>query len=708
MGKTEQMKREYGGIDRFRLIAALLIVGIHTYPLSSVSEELNFGIINIFARIAVPFFLMITGYFILSQCFYLKDNNSKPLINIIKKTCLLYTGATLLYLPVSIYAGYYSNGNIFATIAKNIVFDGTFYHLWYLPALIIGVLLLFVLSRRFSLNMILGVAITLFIFGLLGDSYYGITMEIPFLKTIYDIGFSAFSYTRNGIFYAPVFLVMGAVIAKNEHLFTKRTSLIGFILSMILMLAEGFTLRHLNYQRHDSMYIALIPCMFFLFLFLLTSKRKASPILRDISMWIYIMHPLFIIVVRGMAKITGLTGLLIENSISHFFAVCLLTFSCAVVITSLFKRLKSAPFKKARAWIELDIDNLRHNVKVLRGILPDRCELMPAVKANAYGHDAIVICRELNNLGVRAFCVASVTEGVELRKAHIKGDILILGYTYPEQIYLLIRYRLTQTVIDYEYAMTLNNYGKRIKVHVKIDTGMKRLGEPSENAGNIIRIFKCKNLIITGIYTHFSAQSNSFTQIQVEKFNSVLSKIRGHGFSVPKTHTQSSYGVFARPDLKFDYVRTGLAIYGTYKDTNVEMPNIDLHPVLSIKTRISAVKTVLAGEAVGYGSAFIAPHDMKIAVLSVGYADGIPRLLSCGVGNVLLNGLVAPIIGYVCMDMITVDVTSIENVKQGDIAVIIGKDGDKEITVFDLAEQMGTVPNEILSRLGSRLERCKT
>lgn len=700
--------REYGGIDRFRLIAALLIVGIHTYPLSSISEELNFGIVNILARIAVPFFLMITGYFILPQYLSQKGNKCKPLINSIKKTGLLYAGATLLYLPISIYVGYYSTGNIFVTVAKNIVFDGTFYHLWYLPALIIGVLLFYALSRRFSLNMILGITIALYIFGLLGDSYYGLTAGTPFLKGIYDIGFRAFSYTRNGLFYAPIFLAMGVVIAKKKNLLTRRTSLIGFITSLILMLAEGFILRLFNYQRHDSMYIALIPCMFFLFQFTLASKRKASPALRDISMWIYILHPLFIIGVRGAAKITGLTGLLIENSMGHYLAVCLLTFACAVAITNLCKQLKAAPCKKGRAWIELNMDNLRNNVKVLRGILPENCELMPAVKANAYGHGAVDICRELNNLGIRAFCVASVVEGVELRKGHIKGDILILGYTHPEQFNLLKRYRLTQTVIDYEYAMTLNEYGKRIKVHVKIDTGMKRLGEPSENTNNIIRIFKCENLIVTGIYTHFSAQNNGFTQAQVDYFNNALTKVKEHGFTIPKTHTQSSYGVFSRSDLIYDYVRTGLAIYGAYRETNNDMQTIGLHPVLSVKARISAVKNVFAGQAVGYGSVFFAPHDMKIAVLSVGYADGIPRSLSCGIGNVLINGFAVPIIGHVCMDMMTIDITNIENVKQGDIAVIVGKDGNQEITVFDLAKQARTIPNEILSRLSNRLERCKT
>lgn len=348
---------------------------------------------------------------------------------------------------------------------------------------------------------------------------------------------------------------------------------------------------------------------------------------------------------------------------------------------------------------------LRHNAQALQNLLPASCELMPAVKANAYGHGATEVCRELNKLGVRAFCVATVMEGVELRKRRIKGDILILGYTHPELFRLLKRYRLTQTIVDYEYAKTLNACGQRIRAHVKIDTGMKRLGEPADHIENILRIFKCKHFKITGIYTHFSAQNDTFTQKQVKRFNHVLAKIQEHGFAIPKTHVQSSYGVFSCPDLTFDYARVGLALYGAYKNMNSTVKNFDLSPVLSVRTRISMVKTILTGETVGYSSAFVAPNNMKVAILSVGYADGISRRLSCGVGHVLINGCAAPIVGLVCMDQTIVDITAIENVKQGDIATFIGKDGENKITVMDLAEQAGTIPNEILSRLGNRLER---
>lgn len=297
-------------------------------------------------------------------------------------------------------------------------------------------------------------------------------------------------------------------------------------------------------------------------------------------------------------------------------------------------------------------------------------------------------------------------EVLGLRKRHIRGEILVLGYTHPAQFYLLKRYRLTQTAINHEYAMALNRYGKRMAVHVKIDTGMKRLGEPAQNIEQIMRIFECKNLRITGIYTHFSVQSDGFTQVQVDQFNHLLAELKEQGFRIPVAHAQSSCGIFARSDLRYDFARAGLALYGVYPDTGSQMQQAALRPVLSVKARVSAVKTILAGEAAGYGCAFFAPHDMQIAVLSIGYADGIPRALSCGLGHVLIHGLKASIVGYVCMDMVLVDITDIADVKQGDIAVVIGKDGDNQISACDLAEQAGTVPNEILSRLGNRLERC--
>jgi len=337
---------------------------------------------------------------------------------------------------------------------------------------------------------------------------------------------------------------------------------------------------------------------------------------------------------------------------------------------------------------------------------------MPAVKANAYGHGAVEVSRELNAWGIRSFCVASAREGIELRKHGIKGEILVLGYTHPEDFNMLNKYRLTQTVVDYNHALELNNYGKKIMVHVAIDTGMRRLGERSENLDKIASIFKCKNLIINGAYTHCSAMDSrkttdiDFTITQVRKFYSVIDGLRSRGITPPKVHMQSSYGVFNYPNLSCDYARIGIALFGmlsTREDT--ESYNTGLKPVLSVKTRISTIKTVLSGEPVGYGLAFTAEHDMKIAVLAIGYADGVPRGLSYGKGYVLINGQKAPIVGRVCMDQMMVDITGNKRAKQGDTAVIIGESKGTIITACEVAEQVGTISNEILSRLGKRLER---
>lgn len=369
-------------------------------------------------------------------------------------------------------------------------------------------------------------------------------------------------------------------------------------------------------------------------------------------------------------------------------------------------------FRTGRAWIELDRKALHHNVKILRSLLSDGCELMPAVKANAYGHGAVLISRELNAVGVRAFCVASVLEGVELRRNGIEGEILILSYTHPEQFHYLYRYHLTQTVIDYSYAQVLKRYGKKIKVHIKIDTGMHRLGERCERIDDIRRIFQCGNLKIEGIFTHLCAvdttslEDKAFTMAQERNLYYVVKQLKEWGYICPKIHLLSSYGLLNYPNFGGDYARIGIALYGTLSThTDTENCAVPLKPVLSVKARVASVKELFKGEKAGYGLQFVADQNSRIAILTIGYADGIPRSLSNGVGNVLINGYEAPIIGRICMDQTLVDITNIPDVKAGDVAVVIGKSGNAEITVCDLAEQTGTISNEILSRLGERLER---
>lgn len=373
---------------------------------------------------------------------------------------------------------------------------------------------------------------------------------------------------------------------------------------------------------------------------------------------------------------------------------------------------KMTAFHKGRAWIELSREALRHNVEMLKAKLPDGCRLMPAVKADAYGHGAVLIAKELNRMGVDDFCVACVAEGAELRRHGVKGEILVLGYTHPEQFPLLREYQLTQTVIDYSYALTLDSFGKKLHVHIGIDTGMRRLGERSENIDRICGIFERKNLIVDGIFTHLSAsdtltqQDREFTESQVNSFYQVIRELEEHGYSCPKVHLQSSYGVLHYPELAADYARVGIALYGilsTGEDT--EKWGEFLRPVLSLKARVAAVRELYAGEAAGYGRQFVAENERKIAALAIGYADGLPRSLSGGVGAVLIDGYKCPVVGRVCMDQTIVDVTGVPHVREGDTAVLIGCCGNQEISACNLAEQAGTITNEILSRLGARLDR---
>ena len=703
--------RKLGGLDYFRLFAAFLVIAIHTSPLSSFSSNADFIFIRILARMAVPFFFMITGYFLLPQYIFEHTKDFRPLLMSIKKTLLLYVAAIVIYLPINFYAGQLHGANIF-DFFRMLVFDGTLYHLWYLPASIIGVLLIILMSRKLSFRAIVGTALVLYGFGLLGDSYFGFISNSGLLREIYEAMFRVFSYTRYGIFYAPVFLVMGAGMEKIQSGHKKTTIMLGFVLSVLLMICEGLTLNHLDTQRHDSMYICLLPCMYFLFQIVLSVKKSPVKPLRTISTWIYIIHPLFIVLVRGAAKFTHLESIFIENSIAHYIAVSLLSCAFAVFLQKLSERVHKQPFCTARAWIELDMDNLRHNVIALKGLLPQGSELMPAVKANAYGHGAVLISKELNRLGIKSFCVATVSEGAELRRNGVKGDILVLGYTHPEQFSILRKYRLTQAVIDYSYARLLNSYGKKLKVHLKIDTGMHRLGERSEQIDKINNIFSCNNLDITGAFTHLCSDETrtepdmKYTMAQATAFYNVVSALNEHGNSCGKVHLLASYGLINYPELGGDYARIGIALYGVLSNrADLDSCPIDLRPVLSIKAHVALTKDLYAGEAAGYGLQYVAESDRKIAVLSIGYADGIPRALSCGNGKVLINGSQAPIVGRICMDQLLIDITDIPNVKSGDIAVLIGKSGQYEITAYDLAEESGTITNELLSRLGSRLNR---
>lgn len=706
--------KSYTGIDYFRFVAALLVVAIHISPLSAYSETGDFIFTRVIARVAVPFFFMTSGFFLISRYNYSNDK----LITFIKKTGIIYGIAILLYIPLNIYSGYFTQENLLPKMIKDIIFDGTMYHLWYLPASMIGAAIAWFSVRRFGFKKAFAITLILYAIGMFGDSYYGIAEKLPLFKNVYGYLFELSDYTRNGFFYAPVFIVMGGIIADRATPVSMGKSIIGLLVSTTLFLTEGMVLHSYDLQRHDSMYITLLPCMYFLFSALTHWRGYRISLFRTSALIIYIIHPMMIVLVRMFAKMVNLQTLLVKDNFVQYLVVSILSTAAAIFGSYVFYNIKQ--WKKNisvqestmdRAWVEIDLDNLRHNVKTLRQAMPENCELMAVVKAKAYGHGTFEISTCVNRMGVKAFAVATIDEGIELRRYGIQGEILILGYTKPQRAKELYKFHLTQTLIDYDYSKELNQQGYLLKVHIKVDTGMHRLGFDSKDTAKIQEIFKSKNFNIDGIYTHLCVSDSllsedvEFTHGQIDRFYETLSVLKENGITLPKTHIQSSYGLLNYPELNCNYVRAGVALYGVLsspKDkTRLEL---DLRPVLSLKSQIVLIRKLQAGDSLGYGRAFIAGRDSLIAILSIGYADGLSRKLSCGNGEVLIHGNRVPIVGRVCMDQIAVDVTDIQEVAVGDIVTLIGRDGNEELLAAQVADSSETITNEWMSKMGARLK----
>lgn len=735
-------EKSYTGIDCFRLAAALLIITIHTSPLAGFSETADFILTRIFARVAVPFFFVTSGFFLISRYNY----QIGKLSAFVRKTAMIYGAVILLYIPVNLYNGYFKMENLLPNLIKDIVFDGTLYHLWYLPASILGGAAAWYLVKKLDYQKAFAVAAVLYLIGLFGDSYYGVIGSISVCSSFYALIFQVSDYTRNGIFFAPVFFVMGGFIAdqREETAWKKLVCShseqecaagsskidllhenrilwngIGMGLTLALMLAEGLTLHHFQVQRHDSMYVFLLPCVYFLFLLLLQFRGNRYVWLRDVSLIIYLIHPMMIVVIRLAAKLFHLQALLVDNSVIHFLAVTAASAAFSVAAVALWHRLgqkrKKHNTNTERAYMEISLENLAHNVAVLRSAMPSKCELMAVVKAEAYGHGMCEIAICLDKIGVRAFAAATIDEGIKLRRCGVRGEILILGFTAPERAGELRKYDLTQTLIDYDYACRLNEQGCKIKAHMKIDTGMHRLGFDSDfNIEEILRVFAMEHLCISGIYTHLCVADSldeedvCFTRQQIASFYGVLKQLKKEGIRIPKIHIQSSYGLLNYPELKCSYVRAGVALYGVLSIPDAQTKlQLDLRPVLSLKAKVILLRFVSQGESVGYGRTFVTDRDSVIAILPIGYADGFPRSLSSRDSYVLINGSWAPIVGRICMDQLAVDVTDIAGVEVGMTATLIGTDGSETIDAPTVALDSGSITNELLSRLGNRLGRIQ-
>lgn len=702
-------KRAYTGIDFFRIIAAVLVIANHTSPLRDLTENGNFVLSNIIARLAVPFFFMTSGFFMIREV----ERGNGKLTSFVKRTALIYGVAILICLPLQIYKGDFSIRPILPSILKNLFFNGTLYHLWYLPASIIGAVIAWYLVRKFGFGISLTITLPLYLFGLLGNSYYGIVEKVPFLKSLFDEIFAVMDTTRNGLFFAPLFIVFGGYMYSIRHRVIGRIpALIGFAVSLSAMIAEGLILHNTHFQRLDSMYLLLPAVMFFLFAFLMSFRGGRIKAARDTSLAIYIIHPVIIVAVRLAAKILHLEKLIVQHELVMFLFVTVLSFVAAfayLFLERLFPK-KSSQSKAQRAWIELDLSALRNNVSELRRIMPRSCKLLAIVKDEGYGHGAFEITKELHELGVDAYGVATVDEGIAIRKCGVRGMILVLGYTDPSRVRDLRKYDITQTVFDIDYARELNSQGKKIKVHIAVDSGMHRIGIDVNDVKTVASVYALNNLSVEGLFSHLCVSDSKdendieYTNNQISAFNSLVNALKERGLPVKTHHIQASYGLLNYPKTACSYARMGISLYGADSEYGYEK-NIDvsLSPVMSIKTKIIQLRKYQTGTSIGYGRAFTTERESLIAVLPIGYGDGIPRCLS-GKASVLVKGKRAPMVGRICMDQLMVDVTDIDDVNIGDIVTLIGTDGSETITAEEVASQAETITNEIFSRLGSRLE----
>lgn len=359
----------------------------------------------------------------------------------------------------------------------------------------------------------------------------------------------------------------------------------------------------------------------------------------------------------------------------------------------------------------IDLAALAHNVTQLSRFLSPGCTIMAVVKANAYGHGSGEVSRALVRQGIARLAVVSIEEGIALRQAGITVPIVVLGPLFPNQINDLFAHRLTPVISDRAVIPALAKHAATFQtpypVHIKIETGMGRLGLAADESIDLLAAGTLPSCLhLEGLMTHFAdadGETSDQTRRQLALFTRVLTTLSAHGIQAPLVHAANSGGAVRVPDAQFSLVRPGIMLYG-YHTLPRTVPTPDLKPVLTLKTCVAQLRTIPVGGTVSYNATFVAKRVTRVAVLPIGYADGYNRHLS-NRGEVLVHGRRAKVIGLVCMDMVMVDVTDIPGVAVADEVIAIGRQGQDEITAADLAEWTGTIPYEILCAIGPRVPR---
>ena len=367
-------------------------------------------------------------------------------------------------------------------------------------------------------------------------------------------------------------------------------------------------------------------------------------------------------------------------------------------------------------WAEIDCGNLAGNLSLIRNIVGPSVKIMAVVKADAYGHGAVQAAKALNAAGADLLGVASLEEGIQLRDAGISNDILILGYTQPEWAEAVVQGDFIQTVYHLNLAQSLAREAVRIgrpcRVHVKIDTGMGRIGIMPEKALFFItEILATPGLALDGVFTHLACAddlSSDYSDEQLRRFDLLLAQLRGAAINVPEIHVANSAGILRYPKRRHTMVRPGILLYGLSPSPAMREHSANgFTPVMSIKTQIIELKTVPAGARISYNGTFTAPRPTRVATVPAGYADGFSRRLS-NKGRVLVQGKRAPIIGNVCMDFMMIDVTGVPNVNVNDEVVLVGPQGAEEILFDEAAAHMDTINYEMVTLIGKRVPRIYT
>lgn len=363
-------------------------------------------------------------------------------------------------------------------------------------------------------------------------------------------------------------------------------------------------------------------------------------------------------------------------------------------------------------WEEVNLDNLANNMKNIRARVKSK-ELFAVVKADAYGHGAVEAAPVLLENGATRLAIAVSSEGVELRKAGLECPIMILGYT-PETLFAdILEYDLEPTLFGYEYAEKLSKAaaaaGKTVKIHIKVDTGMGRIGflPNEESIAEAVKISKLPNLEIEGLFSHFSTAdelNKEYSNYQYKKYTWFMERLLENGVKINIRDIDNSAAIMDLPETNLDGVRPGIIMYGYYPSSEVDKSVLDIKPVMTLKACLLHVKTLEEGQYIGYGRKFKTERKSVIGTIGIGYADGYTRMLSKK-AKVIVNGKFAPVVGNICMDQCMIDLTDAGEVKAGDEVILMGTDGTLKFDADDIAPLLGTINYEVLCMIGRRVPR---